>query len=104
MLDKVERVLGMFQEECSEVVLLWRPHPLIEATLASMRPQLLERYRRIVEEYKAAGWGIYDDSADMDRAIAVSDGYYGDMSSVVWLYRETGKPIMLQLVENEQEL
>ncbi len=99
MLDKIERVLCMFREESGEVVLLWRPHPLMEATLASMRPHLLERYRRIVEEYKAAGWGIYDDSADLDRAIAVSDGYYGDMSSVVWLYRETGKPVMIQIAE-----
>lgn len=101
MLDKIERVLCTFQKESEsgEVVLLWRPHPLMEATFASMRPHLLERYRRIVEEYKAAGWGIYDDSANLNRAIAVSDGYYGDMSSVVWLYRETGKPIMIQTAE-----
>ena len=99
MLDKIERVLRMFREKSGEVILLWRPHPLMEAAFASMRPHLLERYRRIVEEYKAAGWGIYDDSANLERAIAVSDGYYGDMSSVVWLYRETGKPIMIQTTE-----
>ena len=71
----------------------------MEETIATMRPQLAERYRRIVEEYKRAEWGIYDDSPDMYRAIAVSDGYYGDISSVVWLYQKTGKPIMLQNVD-----
>ena len=47
-------------------------------------------------EYKAAEWGIYDDSVDMDRAVALSDAYYGDMSSIVWLYQKTGKPNMIQ--------
>ena len=32
----------------------------------------------------------------MNRAIAVSDAYYGDQSSLVALYRKTGKPIMIQ--------
>lgn len=99
VLDKLEWVFGIFRESSEEVLLLWRPHPLTEATLASMRPHLLERYRRIVEEYRTEGWGIYDDSADMYRAIAVSDGYYGDRGSVVELYQKTGKPVMLQNVD-----
>lgn len=99
LVDKMERVFRIFRENSEDVVLLWRPHPLMEETIATMRPQLAERYRRIVEEYKRAEWGIYDDSPDMYRAIAVSDGYYGDISSVVWLYQKTGKPIMLQNVD-----
>ena len=71
----------------------------MEATLASMRPYLMEEYASIVQEYKTAGWGIYDDSPDMDRAIAISDAYYGDHSSIVWLYQKTGKPIMIQTVD-----
>ncbi len=99
MLDKINRVFEIFKENKEDVALLWRPHPLIEATLTSMRPQLWDQYRKMVEEYKASGWGIYDDSPELDRAIAVSDAYYGDPSSVVQLYRETGKPIMIQNVE-----
>ena len=104
MLDKIEHNLRIFQENSADVALLWRPHPLTEATLAAMRPHLMERYEGIVQGYKAAGWGIYDDSPDMDRAIAVSDAYYGDHSSIVWLYQMTGKPIMIQTVpEGEKE-
>ena len=44
-------------------------------------------------------WGIYDDSPEMNLAIAISDAYYGDPSSVVEVYKATGKPIMLQNVE-----
>ena len=49
-------------------------------------------------DYKRENFGIYDDTPDLDRAIAVSDAYYGDPSSVVQLYKETGKPIMIQNV------
>lgn len=99
MLEKIEDNFRIFRENSDKVALLWRPHPLIEATLASMRPQLLQKYLEIVNRYREAGWGIYDDSPNMDRAIAVSDGYYGDWSSVVFLYQKTGKPVMIQNVE-----
>lgn len=99
MLKKIRRNLQIFKDSSADITLLWRPHPLMEATIASMRPYFLAEYEKIVREYKASGWGIYDDSANVDRAIAVSDGYYGDWSSIVWLYQQTGKPIMIQNAE-----
>lgn len=99
MLEKMRSVFQVFLEMKDSVVLLWRPHPLIEATISSMRPQLWEEYYKMVEEYKSAGWGIYDDSPELDRAIALCDAYYGDYSSLVQLCQEAGKPIMIQNVE-----
>ncbi|MBQ7678379.1 MAG: hypothetical protein IJT34_00825 [Butyrivibrio sp.] len=99
MLAKIRDNLSIFYENREDVVLLWRPHPLIEATLSSMRPQLLTQWQQIVAQYRAAGWGIYDDTPELDRAIAVSDAYYGDWSSLVQLYQQTGKPIMIQNCE-----
>ncbi len=96
MLRKVESVLRIFFENREEIALLWRPHPLIESTLISMRPQLCEKYKEIKDEYVKGGWGIYDDTSDLNRAIILCDGYYGDQSSVVQMYRQMGKPIMLQ--------
>lgn len=63
-----------------------------------MRPQLWQGYAQIVNQYKEEGWGIYDDSADLDRAIILSDAYYGDESSVIQLYEQTGKIVMIQNV------
>ena len=99
MLEKMRYVFGIFKENQDEVALLWRPHPLIKATVESMRPQLWIEYDRLVRKYREEGWGIYDDTSDVDRAIALSDAYYGDGSSVVQLYQQTGKPIMMQDVE-----
>lgn len=99
MLAKMNYVFDVFRENQDEAVLLWRPHPLIESTLTSMRPQLWEAYKAIRDQYLTEGWGIYDNTADLDRAIAISDAYYGDGSSVVQLYQQTGKPVMIQNVE-----
>lgn len=96
MLKKIKNVFRTFYETREEVALLWRPHPLIESTIRSMRPALWEEYSRMTEEYRSAGWGIYDDSAELNRAILISDAYYGDESSVAQLYQKTGKPIMVQ--------
>ena len=41
-------------------------------------------------------WKLLIDTADLHRAIALSDAYYGDWSSVVSLYEKTGKPILIQ--------
>lgn len=99
MLVKMRDVFRIFYENRDDVALLWRPHPLIKATIESMRPQLWKDYEKIVAEYREAGWGIYDDTAELDRAIGVSDAYYGDNSSLVQLCKNVGMLIMIQNVE-----
>lgn len=99
MLDKMRSVLQTFYEKREDIALLWRPHPLIKATIESMRPQLWAEYEEIVETYRGQDWGIYDDSADLDRALVMSDAYYGDPSSLVELCRDVGMPVMIQNVE-----
>jgi hypothetical protein len=98
-LEKLQDVFEFFHEKRDEYTLLWRPHPLMEKTIFSMTPNLVERYKRMVIEFKNKAFGIYDDTADIHRAIALSDAYYGDGGSVVELYKETGKPYMIQNVK-----
>ncbi|MDR2727812.1 MAG: CDP-glycerol glycerophosphotransferase family protein [Chitinispirillales bacterium] len=94
-LEKLHSVISQFKER-DDVALWWRPHPLSKSTFSSMRSFLLSEYEQIVTEYKRGGFGIYDDTPDLHRAIAVSDAYYGDSSSLVPMYLVTGKPIMIQ--------
>ncbi len=98
MIEKIKYVLYIFKEEQDKVTLLWRPHPLTENTIKTMLPSLWAEYDKIVKKYRNESWGIYDDSSDLHRAITISDAYYGDRSSVVQLYQETKKPIMIQNV------
>lgn len=99
MLEKMRIVFRIFKENQDEIALLWRPHPLIRATIESMRPQLWAGYWEIVEQYREEGWGIYDDTADIDRAILISDAYYGSYSSVVQMCVEAGKKILIESIE-----
>ena len=96
MIEKLRDSFHIFYENRDDVALLWRPHPLIKATIESMHPELCEQYNELVKEYCDAGWGIYDDSSDLDRALVWADAYYGDPSSLVQLCQARKIPIMIQ--------
>lgn len=102
LLDYTEKVIKKIKNTIDiiskrdDVVLWWRPHPLTEYTLKSMKTDYFDQYMKIVEYYKKSGIGIYDDTADLERAISFSDAYYGDGGSVRVLYEKTGKPVMIQ--------
>lgn len=96
MLEKMKSVFAMFREKQSDAVLLWRPHPLIQTTIVSMHPELWKGYKEILDGFMEGNWGIYDDTSDVERAIAISDAYYGDPSSLVQMYQATRKPVIVQ--------
>ena len=101
-LNQEERLLGKIRDvietlrQSKDATLWWRPHPLLEVTLRAMRPKIIKGYEEIVANYRKEGWGIYDDTSEMHRAIAYSDAMYGDGSSIAILYRMTGKPVLVQ--------
>jgi len=95
-LRKLRSVIETFKKRY-DIAVWWRPHPLSESTYGAMRPHLLSEYKRIIAEYKNAGFGIYDDSSDLHRAIAYADMCLGDeYSSVNLLLQAAGKPLLLQ--------
>lgn len=97
-IKRIEQVINLCKEK-EGVVLLWRPHPLNESTMQAMIPSLLNKYIELIETFKNDNIGIYDDTADLHRAIAISDAYYGTGGSLVPLFGMTGKPILRQNTE-----
>ena len=94
-LHKLRYVFNCFRGR-NDVCLIWRPHPLLESTFESMEKEYVEEYSRIVKEFRQSGIGIYDDSPDIGKTIALSDIYIGDAaSSVTVLFGVTGKPIFI---------
>ena len=94
-LKKLVHTLETFRTR-DNVVLWWRPHPLNEATFSAMLPGLFNEYRNVIDQYRKCGFGIYDDTPDLHRAISLSDAYYGDTSSLIPLYQCREKPIIVQ--------
>lgn len=93
-MDKIRYVLSCFENR-DDVVLLWRPHPLVEATLKSMRPEMYEEYMSIKKSFIRKGKGIFDETGDAGVAAVVADAYLGEnSSSLVHYFGVLGKPVM----------
>lgn len=99
----IENVFRLFERFRESTVLLWRPHPLLEATIHAMRPHLAEKYHQLVEKFKSDGTGIFDDSPDMYMAISLSDTYFGDRSSLVEIFEAAGIPVILRKADDTEQ-
>jgi hypothetical protein len=78
-----------------ELTLIWRPHPLLETTILSMRPAWHEEYKALIRRVANCDNAIMDQSADTMPATIISDGMISDMSSWARQYIATGKPVLL---------
>lgn len=94
-IKKMDYVFKTFREH-TEACLLWRPHPLLESTFRSMRRDFLPYFLQLKQQFLDEKLGIFDDTPDIETAIAWSDAYIGDDgTSVTALFGVAEKPIFL---------
>lgn len=94
-LEKIRNICKAIKKQ-DKVTILWRPHPLLESTIKSMRPHLLNHYQELVQYFKVQQIGVFDQTPDITRAVAIADGYIGEEgSSVINLFGAAGKPIFI---------
>ncbi|MDD6482802.1 MAG: hypothetical protein PUF65_11155 [Lachnospiraceae bacterium] len=94
-LRKIAYIFEVIRQR-DDVVLIWRPHPLLKFTIESMRPQLLPVYLKLEQYFIDEKIGILDKTADIINAITIADGYIGEAaSSVVNLFEAAGKPLFI---------
>lgn len=94
--DVWRKLLDFFQliEKREDICVIWRPHPLLESTMKSMRTSLLEGYQEVRMYFEQLENGILDTTSDLEEVIACCDAYIGDSSSSVpMLFGVVGKPI-----------
>jgi len=92
---KMQYVFDCFKDR-EDACLLWRPHPLFETTIDSMRPSYRPIYEKLKKYFHDHQLGIYDETPDITNAIAQCDAYIGDAaSSVVSLFGVAGKPVFI---------
>lgn len=101
-LMKMRSLFSIFERR-QDIAVIWRPHPLLEATIKSMHPELLSDYLEVVGEFKNLQNGVYDESSETYSAITASCAYLGDYSSLEILYGVTGRPMMILKPENAAE-
>ncbi|RAR42442.1 hypothetical protein [Paenibacillus sp. MDMC362] len=79
----------------SELVLIWRPHPLLRTTIYSMKPALLGEYNEIIQMVQKHENAILDQSGSTLPATVASFGMISDTSSWARQYIATGKPVLM---------
>lgn len=79
-----------------KIAIIWRPHPLYEATIRAMRPELLQQYEQLKRFFEENKIGVLDTTPDISSTVAATDGYIGaPSSSVINLFGAAGKPAFL---------
>ncbi len=96
MIEKMRAVLQTFYDQRDKIALIFHPHPSIQNSMDLFERNTWLDYRKIVDEYRQAGWGILDESIDASDAIAVADAYYGDADVVMHKCRNLKKPVMIE--------
>ena len=93
-LDFSETIFAL-AEKHKDIVLLWRPHPLLMGALVNNRYMTQEELDRFVAEKTAMDNVILDRSEDYRVSFAASDGMISDGTTFSFEYLYTKKPLML---------
>lgn len=93
-IDNLRRIFDIFKRR-GDVFVIWREHPLTEATLKSMKPEIRDVYYEIRSDFVKDGLGVIDTNSEAYEAIYFSDCYFGSGGSLAPIYAVTGKPILI---------
>ena len=101
VMDKIKYVVEYFKSNKDRYDLYWMPGEFIEncekgLPFSRVIPDLVKEYNAFIDDFKREGFGICDQTADLNKAIDACDMYYGDESFLSELFSQTSKPIFIQ--------
>ncbi len=98
-LERYEKIISDLASY-ENIFILLRPHPLMEATLVSMRPHLVSKYKQMISDLKSNEKIVFDTNKNLDLAMKYSDAMISTYSSLVFKYLLTGKPVLSVINNN----
>lgn len=98
-IEKVRRNLKIFSGSRDKLTVYWKADSATREVLEINYPWLWEEFCLVVGEFFEENLGIFDDESNYEKAVAIADAYYGDVSRLLNECRKMGKPIMIQNVE-----
>lgn len=91
-LDKLEYIFRLIRG-MNDILLIWRPHPLLRATAESLASDLAERLRQLEDMFLKEKLGVLDREPDVGVTVALCDAYLGETaSSMIHMFGIAGKP------------
>lgn len=93
----IKKMLWFFSLNCSEYIILWRPHPTLKERLFLLTDHsLYDKYSDLEKQFKNNKMGIFDNNKDIEWSINVADIYYGDPGTVYNEFKIRNKKAILQ--------
>ena len=97
--EKMKRVFDIFEGNKDKLSILWHVASNTPMFLEVHHPELFAKYNEMYDRFTRNETGIYMESDDVTKVVAVADAYFGDRDSIVYKVRALGKPVMIQNVE-----
>ncbi len=91
-IEQIENIIDNYLKN-PKVCLIWRPHPLYRTTIISQGRHELYRYSLLVKKIQNSPKDIFDDTKTPENAIKFADEMISDPSSLVHLWKTTGKKL-----------
>ncbi len=96
---KMNSVFNIFVENQDRISVFWHVNGITSEFLEKNYPELYKEFKDMLARFKKENLGIYAESDDHQKAVAVADAYFGDRDSIMYDVRKLGKPVMIQNVE-----
>lgn len=99
MLEKVERSMEVFQTQAEKVQVLWLQDAQMRQRLAGRIPKVFAAYEKLVQSFEKNPQVSVMPMEEEEKAVQLSDAFYGDAGKTAQAMKQLSKPVMLQNVE-----
>ncbi len=106
----VDRTIELYSQMVESLIsqyhaaVIYRPHPLLEATIRSMRPHKYAQYQAFLQTYSQNENFVLDLSGDPMAAVCASNFMISDYSSLCFSYAVTRKPVAMAIWGDHKEV
>ena len=97
--EKVDKVFDTLSQNLDKMSVFMHVYADTPHVLETYYPELFNRYTEMFNKFNMLGLGIYSETDDLYKTVAVADAYYGDRDVILYKVRKLGKPVMIQNVE-----
>ncbi len=97
--DKMARVFDIFADNLDKMSILWHVGSDTPVVLESKYPEIFEKFKEMYDRFTEMDLGMYVESDDITKTVAVADAYFGDRDAILYQVRKLGKPVMIQNID-----
>ncbi len=97
--DKMARVFDIFADNLDRMSILWHVGSDTPVVLESKYPEMFEKFKEMYDRFIKMDLGMYVESDDLSKPVAVADAYFGDRDAILYQVRKLGKPVMIQSID-----